>query len=532
MHSSPEDHRRGLAALTAGVAALGIIAAWQGFAWADTRSWVPDLLAGWTLTGLGLAAATLERSRGAAGLLFASGVAWFIGDFHASGPYPLGWLALHLSWVFIAPLVQLALAYPSGRPRSLVTIAVLGATWIATATPWVNWNDDITLATAIAALTLFRTVLALWGERGAVRDEIVGTGALLLLLAWALAVPQLRPSLQPIAFDAGLAIVGAWLFAGLRRSGSLAERAIELDESTGTLRDALAELLRDSSLQIGFPTSSGGFVDESGRSVPGTALGRTVTELATGATVVGIVVHDPRIVFGCEERKAVSVAVALAARRARLRQELVRQADEVSRSTLRLIRAEDDERLKLTSRLGGGTGRSLSDAAQLIGDARAAAKGETELTASLSRAYTQLERARAELAALAGGLGVPALVVGLPAAVANLVDGLPLDAEVRVADFDCASELAATIWFVCAEGVTNVLKHAAASRLLIEVADGASGVHVLVEDNGRGGANANGSGLGGLRDRVAALGGTLRVELAPAGGTRLAATLPREVVAG
>jgi len=93
--------------------------------------------------------------------------------------------------------------------------------------------------------------LALWGERGGVRDEIVGIGALLLLLAWALAVPQLRPSLRPIGFDAGLAIVGAWLFAGLRRSGSLAERAIELDESTGTLRDALAELLRDSRLQIG-----------------------------------------------------------------------------------------------------------------------------------------------------------------------------------------------------------------------------------------------------------------------------------------
>jgi len=74
MRSWPEVHRRGLAALTAGVAALGVMAAWQGFAWADTSSWVPDLPAGWTLAGLGLAA-TLERSRGAAGLLFASGIA-------------------------------------------------------------------------------------------------------------------------------------------------------------------------------------------------------------------------------------------------------------------------------------------------------------------------------------------------------------------------------------------------------------------------------------------------------------------------
>jgi two-component system sensor histidine kinase DesK len=77
--------------------------------------------------------------------------------------------------------------------------------------------------------------------------------------------------------------------------------------------------------------------------------------------------------------------------------------------------------------------------------------------------------------------------------------------------------------------VTNVLKHAAASQLLVEVTDSSSEIHVLVEDNGCGGADANGTGLGGLRDRVAALGGTLRVEPAPAGGTRLAATLPSQV---
>jgi two-component system, NarL family, sensor histidine kinase DesK len=52
-----------------------------------------------------------------------------------------------------------------------------------------------------------------------------------------------------------------------------------------------------------------------------------------------------------------------------------------------------------------------------------------------------------------------------------------------------------------------------------------------VEDDGRGGADASGSGLSGLRDRVTAVGGNLRVESVRGGGTRLAATLPREVVA-
>src|SRR5215210_1907654 len=70
MRSSPEERRGGLAALAAAVTVVGVVAAWQGFAWPDTRGWVTDLLAGWTLAGLGLAAAAPGASRGAARLLF------------------------------------------------------------------------------------------------------------------------------------------------------------------------------------------------------------------------------------------------------------------------------------------------------------------------------------------------------------------------------------------------------------------------------------------------------------------------------
>ena len=133
MRSSSDRRRAVFAALLVGVGLLGVLAAWQGFAWTDTRSWVPDLLTGWTLAGLGVG--VLARSRGAACLLFIAGVAWFVGDFHAAGPHWLGWLATHLSWVFLAPLVQLAIAYPSGRPRSAATMTVVAATWAATVAP-------------------------------------------------------------------------------------------------------------------------------------------------------------------------------------------------------------------------------------------------------------------------------------------------------------------------------------------------------------------------------------------------------------
>jgi signal transduction histidine kinase len=353
---------------------------------------------------------------------------------------------------------------------------------------------------------------------------------LLLLLVWALAVPQVGSagdwSLQPTAFEAGIALIGVWLFAWLPRADDLAERAIELDESTGTLRDALAQLLRDPALQVGFASDSAGFVDEFGNGVEPAPAGRIATEIASAERVVGVLVHDRHVLVARDDREAVAIAVSLAAARAHLRRELHVQADLVSRSTVRLIQAEDDERLRLATRIEASAGRNLEEAVGLLAEARGAAAGEPALGAALEQANEQLVRSRAELRALAGGLGVPALVAGLPAALAELVEGLPFDVEAKVADVHCASEIAATIWFVCSEGVANVLKHAGASRLRIELVERPTDLRLLVEDDGRGGADKTGSGLAGLRDRVAALGGRLGVEPVPTGGTRLVALLP------
>jgi signal transduction histidine kinase len=528
MRSLPERRRTGLAALAAGIAALGIAAASQGFAWPDTRSWVPDLLTGWTLCSLGLVVVVTGRSGGAGRLLLAAGLAWFLGDFHATAPHLFGVVASHLSWVFVAPLVQLALAYPSGRPRAPVTTVAVATTWLATLTPWLNWNDNTTLATATGALTLVGVATSLRVPR-LTPTNAGGLGALFLLLAWALTVPRLHASLQPIAFDAGVALVGVWLFAWLPQWRDLAERAIELDESTETLGDALAELLGDPALKIGFATDGAGFIDDLGRAVPASEPGRKTTEVADVSGLIGIIVHDPRVLSTAAECAELSVAVALAATRAQLREDLRRRADEISRSTVRLIRAGDEERIRLSERLDARSGRCLRDAARLLDEARATAGGEAELEASLDHAAGQLRRARRELSALAGGLGATALADGLSKSVAELVENLPLEVETHITDLDCGNEVAATIWFVCAEGVTNVLKHAAASRLVLEVRETPSGVRVLVEDDGRGAGDADGSGLAGLRDRVAALGGHLRVETSRDGGTSLRAWLPNLV---
>jgi signal transduction histidine kinase len=83
------------------------------------------------------------------------------------------------------------------------------------------------------------------------------------------------------------------------------------------------------------------------------------------------------------------------------------------------------------------------------------------------------------------------------------------------------------VYFVCAEALANVAKHAATSRATVDVVVQAGRVVAVVADDGRGGAEpGRGTGLRGLSDRVEALGGTLVVTSPSGGGTRVRAELP------
>jgi signal transduction histidine kinase len=84
----------------------------------------------------------------------------------------------------------------------------------------------------------------------------------------------------------------------------------------------------------------------------------------------------------------------------------------------------------------------------------------------------------------------------------------------------------ATAYFIVAEALTNVAKHAHARRAEVtaRVIDGA--LSVQVRDDGVGGARSDGGGLLGLADRLGVLDGTLRVESPPDGGTLIVANIP------
>jgi signal transduction histidine kinase len=84
----------------------------------------------------------------------------------------------------------------------------------------------------------------------------------------------------------------------------------------------------------------------------------------------------------------------------------------------------------------------------------------------------------------------------------------------------------AAAYYVVAEALANVHKHAGASRVVVDAKADERSLVIAVVDDGVGGADEEGLGLRGLADRVEALGGRLTLDSPPGGGTRLRAEMP------
>ena len=148
--------RVALLALGGAGAAVGVLAEQQAYEWADPRGWLPDLLAGWTLIGLGIALLALRRPAGAAALLLAAGFSWFAFNFEHSGPTVVEWLAVQGAFLHRGPLLHLALALPAGRPRTRLAAGGVALAWTA-AILWPLWNGDgsaLVLCAALVAIAL------------------------------------------------------------------------------------------------------------------------------------------------------------------------------------------------------------------------------------------------------------------------------------------------------------------------------------------------------------------------------------------
>jgi signal transduction histidine kinase len=146
-------------------------------------------------------------------------------------------------------------------------------------------------------------------------------------------------------------------------------------------------------------------------------------------------------------------------------------------------------------------------------------------------ATQRLATARQDIADLSQGLYPRALgEVGLEEALRQLAAGSAQQVEIEMAEGTSETGDAvvdASIFFFCAEALTNAARHAPAASVRVTLSGLDGAIRVTISDDGPGGADpSGGSGLRGLRDRVEAIGGTVRIDSARGAGTRLEATFP------
>ena len=209
-----------------------------------------------------------------------------------------------------------------------------------------------------------------------------------------------------------------------------------------------------------------------------------------------------------------------------LRAELARQLELVRESRARLATAHLEERRRIERDLHDGAQQRLLAIALRLQSARLDSDSAA-LVVESDRSIAEIQVTIQELRDLAAGLQPAGLAGGgLLAAVADLADRVPLMVSYDVVDERFPSVVEGVAWFVIAEAVTNAVKHSGADRLWVSVCRHEDGVHVAVQDEGIGAADAAASGLQGLADRVGAAGGSLRVDEVDPRGTRVEAVLP------
>ena len=384
------------------------------------------------------------------------------------------------------------------------------------------------LVSAACAMPLVLTgALAGYGIAGLQSsDELLGpwtlgppVGAVLLVLALAAAVVSvaaLEASARPLR---GVVI---------RLLATTAASAVEV-------REALAERIGDESLMIAYwlPERSV-FVDEHGVPVelPERGSGRTSTFVEHAGRRVAAIVHDAALDTRPELVRAAAAGAVLALENEQLKADLRARIEDLRASRARIVEAAWEAQRRIERNLHDGAQQQLVTLALELRMLRSRVAGDPETAALVDSAQNTLSEALAELRELARGIH-PAVLTerGVGRAVETLAarTAVPVELEVSVVE-RFAPAVEAAVYFVVAECLTNVAKYAAATHARVTISRDGDWLDVCVTDDGAGGADiANGSGLRGLGDRVAAVDGTFEVSSPPGQGTLVRARVPARV---
>ncbi|WP_432565169.1 sensor histidine kinase [Kineococcus sp. SYSU DK003] len=324
-------------------------------------------------------------------------------------------------------------------------------------------------------------------------------------------------------------------------------RGLDPTTSLAHVQEVLRRVLRDPTAQVLVAGTDGhDFYDVDGSPVAAGTAHRTWHPI--GTPPAGALVHNSASPPDLQVLDGVLRALALLVGNLRLQDQLQEQLQQVRASRSRLVDAADAERRRIERDLHDGAQQHLVVSALDVRLARERLRqNPVQAEELLEQAEEHLRAAVQEIRALARGLH-PVLLHerGIGAAVKSLAERLPLQVAVEDATtrrYPLAIENAA--YFVLAESLVNVVKHAGTAEavvrlheegrtLLLEVLDRGRGLGPgpLGGDHGDPGAEeygsrtTGGSGLPGLADRVATVGGTLQLSDVPGGGTRVHARLP------
>ncbi len=266
-----------------------------------------------------------------------------------------------------------------------------------------------------------------------------------------------------------------------------------------------------------------------GYPVPGDHLSRPFgLQLDVYLTAAGVaaLIAAPWVTAGVRALDAGAARALLGPSRA---EELEHRVEHLTQTRAGVVDAADAERRRLERDLHDGTQQRLVSLAMNLGMARAQAASTDEARQAIAAAHEEAKAALAELRDLIRGLH-PAVLEdrGLDAALSGVAARMPIPVRLTV-DLPRRPPpmVEAVAYFVVSEGLANIAKHAEASQAEVFVQRAGDRLHIIISDDGVGGADpARGTGLTGLERRAASVDGTFEI-FSPLGGpTLLTVDLP------